>query len=267
MKHATLPSLLIILLGLATAPDLHAIQNCGNQNFKGTYGIFASGSIPAPIPGLSGPFARVGQVTADGQGNAVAQTTASYNGLISVEPFGGSYTVFPDCTIVLNSFIPFPGAPFPVPVDMFGALADNGRLVGNLIVFPPGITIQIEFRRQEKSLCSNQDLSKGFLVSMSGTIVSQPGVPAGAFARSGRVAFDGTSGFIANTQANYSGATGPEIFSGTYSVDSSCKLTMQYSFGGQAYTWTGALTDNSRGANLIVSSPAGAVVVGTLKQQ
>jgi hypothetical protein len=85
--------------------------------------------------------------------------------------------------------------------------------------------------------------------------------------------FDGIGGFSAATTVSNGGAIAPDNFGGSYSVDSSCQLTMSF---GSGNTWSGFLMNNSTGANVIVSGPTilfggfpllGSVVSGTINQQ
>ncbi len=257
-----------LILNLAIGQMLSAAQNCTNQDFQGVYGPLAQGNIilgPPIIP--KGPFVRMGRGVADGKGSFTAQTVDSFNGAIETADLAGTYTVTPNCSITLILHVPFPGVPFPIPVTFFGALADGGREATVMIVDPPGAAIQIQLQLQNREThCSNRDLTAGFRLSMSGLIVSQPPNPAGFFARTGRVEFDGTGKFTADTKVSYNGLIVSESFSGAYSVDSSCLMTMHYTLG-QPYVWDGMLTDNSNSANLIVKGPQGAVVTGTLKKQ
>ena len=267
MQHFTIRAVILVLFAAVSGQRLMASQNCDNQTFKGVYGLFNQGVRLADLPpGLSGPVARVGRAIADGKGNLSAQFTGSINGLTGTGELTGTYTVNPDCTISSSVLVPLPGIPAPVPYALVGALADHGREVMFLPDVPPAVSITIQFLRQDRTNCSNRDLSSGFLLSMSGTIVSQPPNIPGVFLRVGRAEFDGQGRFTAETRASYAGMTILESFSGTYSVDSSCLFTLQYTLG-QTYTWTGMLTDNSSKAYLLVSDPPGAVVGGTLRQQ
>ena len=70
--------------------------------------------------------------------------------------------------------------------------------------------------------------------------------------------------FCWRTAFHNSFAASEEVLTGTYSVSRSCKVNMRYSFAGHDYGWLGVLTNGGRGANLMVSSPTGAVIGGTL---
>jgi len=281
--------ILILALTFSAGSALRAEEHCGNSDFKGVYGVSASGDIvliPPPFTALVGPFVRVGRLESDGQGNVSVQTNASYNGFILTEPFGGTYTVNPDCSIVFHLLVPLPilasiGPPpsglvtvVTLPFTFVGALADDGRDVLNLLADPPGAAIRVHLSKQgndgeddDHGKCTSKVVSGGYQLGMSGRIVAQPPNLPGSFARVGNVTFDGNGGFSGNTTASYGGFITPEALAGSYSVDALCNITMKYSLGGASYTWEGTLTNKSRGADLIVTHPPGAVVSGTLKKQ
>jgi hypothetical protein len=256
------------LLAAAMCHPVDAAQNCGNQDLKGAYGAIATGSlVAAPLPPeLLGPSTRVGRLDVDGKGNAQIKVTVSFNGAIIDEEYTGTYLVNPDCTMSMILNVPFPGISAPIPLTFFGALADEGRQISILIVDPPGAEIRIDLRRQEHLTCSTADVSGGYLVDLVGVNVFLPDYPPGVFARVGRLAFDGKGAFSANTQTSYNGLIVGEVFSGSYTVDSACKVQMQYT-NGQPYSWVGFLTDNGAGAVLILNAPQGAVVSGTMTRQ
>lgn len=261
----------VLLLALAAGQGLQAAPNCGNQTIKGIYGETGWGDVVASLnPALVGPFARVGQTIADGNGTIVSHTAASFNGQIfQVPEYSGQYIVSPDCTVVFHMMIPVPGVPFPLPIDLAGVISDHGRNVDNMIVSiaggPPGVAVRILFRKQEKNRCSNQDLFGAYGLDMWGTNVSQ--APAGSISRNGAFQFDGKGGFTANTNVSYNGGVSQETLSGTYAVDSLCNLTLQYTLGTTAFEWIGGLADNSSTAFVMVFDPPGAVVLGELKRQ
>jgi hypothetical protein len=275
-----------LLAVLVAASNLQAATACGNSDFKGVYGMIARGdiaSVPDPVfNALVGPVIRVSRVVADGSGHVTSSSFASYNGFVLSEDFSGTYTVNPDCTIRFDLIVPLPiitgpdtFIPFPVPFVFLGALGESGNDVAITIAFPPGANIRVQLHRQDNNngsdadarlVCSTGDLSGIYQVDMYGRVINQPPLPDGPFTRSGSLTFDGRGGFSGTTFTNYSGfpSPAPEVLTGTYTVSRSCKVTMSYSFGGQDYGWTGVLTNGGRGANLLETSPFGAVIGGTL---
>jgi hypothetical protein len=247
-------------------PSLFAIDHCGRHDFQGTYGILASGAITVPGFPITGPFARAGQVVADGNGNATFNTVASYNGGFFTESITATYQVFPNCTI---EFHVDPFAPIFQPAVFDGVIADNKHEVEFMIVSPPGQTIHATLTKQSQQHCSAASLAGSYALNLSGSIIStQPPILPGGFVRLGKLVANGRGHFTANTFANYNGfQIAPEEISGTYAVAGNCTVTLQYKdASGKNWEWDGALIDNSNGADLIVNEP-GTAINGTLKQQ
>jgi hypothetical protein len=275
-----------LLAVLSLARSVQASPTCGNGDFKGVYGMIARGDIAAvPDPAFTpiiGPVIRVSRVLADGNGHVASTSFASYNGFVLSEDFAGTYQVNPDCTIRFDLIVPLPiivgpdtFIPFPVPFVFLGALGEGGNDVEIAIAFPPGATIRVQLHRQDNNngsdsdeplACSTKDLAGIYQLDMYGRVINQPPLLAGPFTRSGSLTFDGRGAFGGTTFTNYDGFPSPvpEVLAGSYSVSRSCKVTMNYSFAGQAYVWTGLLTDGGRGANLLETGPSGAVIGGTL---
>lgn len=238
---------------------------CDNRDYQGTYSVIGTGGVNFGSP-LDGPFARAGRAVGDGAGNALAATTASYNGYIFAEPYSGTYIVSPDCTIRFDMLIPVPGG-ITLPVVLKGVISDNGNEVPIMLASPQGVSIQIVLRRQTKNKpsCSVRDLQGGFALDMTGT-TNLPAPAGGPFTRVGPVVFDGKGAFTAATLASYNGGIVTEDLTGSYTVTPECDLQMHYTYG-QTYTWSGTLSDNSTGATLILTEPnLAAVVTGKLKQ-
>src|SRR5258706_12090876 len=85
---------LALLVGVVGGQALYAAPHCTNADLNGVYGMMATGNIlfaPGFPPPLIGPFARAGRVYADGHGNVSVANTASYNGVIITESYGGGY--------------------------------------------------------------------------------------------------------------------------------------------------------------------------------
>jgi hypothetical protein len=75
---------------------------CTLRSLRGTYGVLATGTVVTPPPGSAipaGPFATVGTLAIDRDGNAVLNATRSFNGEIVKEAdLPGTLTLNDDCT-------------------------------------------------------------------------------------------------------------------------------------------------------------------------
>jgi hypothetical protein len=111
------------------------------------------------------------------------------------------------------------------------------------------------------SACQTQNLSGGYQLDMTGYVIA--GSTAQPIARDGLVTFNAQGGFSGQATVSLGGqAVTTEALTGTYSVDTLCNVTMSYSLAGN-HTWTGMMTGQSSGANLIVNDN-GTVITGTL---
>ena len=77
-------------------------QGCTLRRLRGTYSVFATGTVVTPPPGSgipAGPFATVGTLAVDREGNAVLNATRSFNGQIIPEvDLPGTLELNDDCT-------------------------------------------------------------------------------------------------------------------------------------------------------------------------
>jgi len=286
------------LLSLLSLTGLFAAPTCSNRDFNGVYGMLARGTVsivPPPLTPLIGPVIRLSRVTADGKGKVSVESHASYNGYIVREPFSGTYSVSPNCTIAFKFGVPLPivvggavlGLSDPFPFEFLGALGDSGADVAagvtSVSFGPPGSVIRVRMRRQDNDYgrnddrqlaCSERDLNGGYQLEMYGDVINTTSYPwpplpfpVFSFSRHGTLTFDGHGGFNGDTSADYGGqGIAREALAGTYSVDRFCNVTIRYSHGA-AFTWLGVITDGGKGANLLVTSPAGAAIAGTLLKQ
>jgi hypothetical protein len=298
MMHLLRRVTLLLLLSLAVAQDVRAAPVCSNRDFNGEYGTIARGTLfvlPPVFAPLLGPVIKVARTIADGNGNVSEFSYVSYNGQIFKEqPYFGTYRVNPDCTIVLDWMTSLPiivnGALVqfspPVPLQFVGALADGGSdllvRISSVESGPPGSIIRVHMQRQNKNggwdddqdlACSERNLSGGYQLDLYGEVSDTsrfpwpPSVPILSFARQGTLSFDGKGGFTGDTNASYGGlGVVQETLKGTYTIDSSCNVTI-LSTSGAPYTWRGVTTGAGEGADLLVTSPDGAVIGGTLLRQ
>src|SRR5262249_44993915 len=84
----------VLILRLVTAPKVRAQNACTTASFQGTFGYSFTG-----LTGFNAlPFAGVGRLLADGQGNVSGVETDSSNGEIFQRTYTGTYQVNADCT-------------------------------------------------------------------------------------------------------------------------------------------------------------------------
>ena len=286
---------LAFLLTIATAQAVFAAPRCTNRDFKGVYGTIARGSLlqlPPEFAALVGPAIRVARTTADGDGHVSEVSYVTYNGNIGHEPFSGTYSVSPDCTIVINWTEPLPiivNGVFvqyspPIPVQFTGALAEGGADVSvglsAVLSGPPGGVVRVHMQRENASeelddaarFCSARLLSGSYQLDMYGDAIDTshypwPASPILSFVRQGMLSFDGKGSFAGTTMASYGGVeVVAEPLKGTYAIDAGCNITMQYTLGA-SYTWAGVVINSGEGADLMVIVPDGAVIGGTLLRQ
>jgi len=283
MKHKLFRIALVLLAGVTAVQAAHAERGCGNKDLVGVYGMLATGAIivaPGFPASLLGPFARVGRVVADGNGNISVANLASYNGVLIPESYNATYTVNSDCSVDIRPVVGLPigpgGALEPVPFEFIGALADDGNSAAVVLCglgpgvpcfpspMPTGNVIRVLLSSQDdnRSSCQTRDLSGAFQLDMAGSVITG-GMPV-PFARDGLLAFDGQGGFRGHATVSFAGlAVSSEDISGSYSVNSLCNVSISYSLAGP-HAWSGTLTNHSNAADVIVAE-IGSVITGTLK--
>jgi len=176
----------LLLLSLVAAQDVHAAPACSNRDFNGEYRALARGTLfvlPPVFTPLLGPVIKVARTIADGNGNVSETSYVTFNGNIFREqPYFGTYTVNPDCTIVLNwmdslpivvngTFVQF--SP-PIPLQFVGALANGGSdvlvRISAVQSGPPDSVIRVHMQKENKDgpaddnrspACSERSLSGG----------------------------------------------------------------------------------------------------------
>ena len=84
----------VLALRLISLPKVQAQDSCTNASFQGAFGYTFTG-----LTGVNAlPFAAVGRLVADGQGNLAGVETDSSNGNIFQRTYTGTYKVNSDCT-------------------------------------------------------------------------------------------------------------------------------------------------------------------------
>lgn len=258
------------ILTLFACAQLNAAITCSNADYKGTYAFFTTGyflQLPPAAAALAGPFSQAGTFTSDGQGNVSIQSTASYNGLIQPASVPATYKVSADCTIAFSLTLP---PPLSVPATFRGVLSQNNGQLSLMVTSPGGSTIIGTQIKQYIQSCDLPDLLGAYAIDLEGmtaAVKTTVGTTVtGPFRRIGRVIADGTGNFTATTIADYNGLVTPEAFQGTYTLDNSCVVTLNYAngTGGANINITGSLAGVGQFAMVMITTP-GWSVSGTLK--
>jgi hypothetical protein len=267
--HRMVSSLGFITLAV-TLPcgSAEAAISCDTSDFVGTYAFYTTGyflQLPAPATSLTGRFAQAGTLTTNGLGYATIESTASYDGLVQRFNTTATYTLNPDCTLSFSLTLP---QPLSQPAILQAVLSQNNGQMTTMITSPPGSTILGTHIKQYLSFCESSDLSGAYVIDLEGAGPAVGSNPAGPFRRAGRLIADGIGNFTANTLANYSGQLTREIFNGTYALDGSCTLTLNYTYGdgnaAQKITLSGSIAGSGYDAMIMITT-SGWTVSGTLK--
>jgi hypothetical protein len=259
MRNLMVGSVLVCSM-TALIPGRLRAEACKTERLQGEYSMLGIGAVDIPGLPITGPFRRVSRPVFDGQGHVlVANSYASYNGLIFNEPFQGAYSVNADCTVSITVAI---GAPLFFPVSFSGVLSHDLRELDFTIAGPPGASVIAHLTKQDIGhACTAADLIGAYRFELQGQFVAP--IP-GDFAQLGLLTADGKGNFTAATNASYNGLIGPENIAGTYSIDANCMATIHYPSPSGPVTLWGGLNDGGRGANLIRIDPPGSAIAGGL---
>jgi hypothetical protein len=138
--------LAILILGggsaMAQSQDT-APTSCTLSNIAGSYAFTASGSLS---PSTDTPFAAVGVLNIDANGNASGSDTANALGVAVARTFRGAITINSDCTGTAN--LNFVGAPFDGLAVANIVFEDNRKGMRGIQLVPVGPVITLSARRK-----------------------------------------------------------------------------------------------------------------------
>jgi len=111
-------SAVLTAVALMVAPAANAVdKGCSNATLHGSYAQIGSGVITAPAD-QAGPFANIGTLFFDGNGNVTGTLVINQNGTTAQATETGTYTVNSDCTgtytVEINPFGFSSGASFAI---------------------------------------------------------------------------------------------------------------------------------------------------------
>jgi len=267
MKRSYWMLVLAIVFWSGHATGLRAATTCSNADYRGVYSYFSNGAfqdLPPQAALLAGPFAQAGILIPDGQGNVSLEANASYNGIIAPLFTDATYSVTPDCFISFT--VPLPPPLTGVVTKFYGVLSGAARQTALMLTEPTVGVLPAAQYKQDIRFCGLNDFSGGWQIDIGGSIVS-PKERAGLFYRIGRINSDGNGNFTATSIADYNNKFATEDFSGTYTVNAKCFVSLSYkSSSGEDQTIVGPLTGRGDVAQVMVASP-GWAVMGWLRQQ
>jgi hypothetical protein len=253
------------LMSALALPAFSAQISCTLADYKGVYAYSSQGALitlPPQAAALVGPFAQAGIIISDGLGNLTLRTQASFNGFVLANNTTATYTVTPDCQIQFNVYLP---TPLNLNSVFNGVFARGARQTALMITTPQGSVLPAQQFKQDLRFCGVGDVSGSYQLSLGGTIVAPKSI-AGLYSEVGRLVADGQGNFTATSTADYNGGVVQEALQGTYSVDSDCIVTFNYTLNGQPFSIYGPLTGHGEQALLVVNT-SGWAVTGTIRTQ
>lgn len=117
------------------------------------------------------------------------------------------------------------------------------------------------------SRCRNATIAGSFGIQTTGTLFEGAPVPAGLFASTGSIIFDGNGNSSTRQTLSFNGTIVPSQATGTYEVEEDCTLTAKFidEASGAQLTISGVIV--KRGIEiLIISTDPYTVVTGILKK-
>jgi hypothetical protein len=209
MSHRVHRVAFVAILCCALLPQSSVFaKNWGytNADLAGSYASQWTGTVnfPAgPMAAYNGPYALVGRLVADGNGNVTAKTITSFNGTIVRNAGAGTYTVNSDGTFKMTMTFPTSEGGRNV-IQNDGVLFDEGRQIRLMLsaflepALPPGyvgMSTSAILTRQSKSWgWSEADFCGSYAARYTGTIALPEGHPLsllnGAFVMVGRTTAD-----------------------------------------------------------------------------
>jgi hypothetical protein len=114
--------------------------------------------------------------------------------------------------------------------------------------------------------CTLQTLQSAYGLQATGTIISGP-LPAGPFGKVGWVTFDGNGNFSGNDTVSFNGTMISREFSGNYTVESSCKISIGFTDNlGNSGSLEGVIVNQGKKILLIQVAPAGRVITSVAEK-
>ena len=205
-----------VLLGMAA---LAQAQNCSNATWTGTHFFLISGTGPNSARTATVPYAQLGKLVSDGNGNLTGTATESAGGVILHLTLTGTYTVNADCTGTQTLTITPQGSASFVSTSAI-ELVDGGQQKITATETSGTVMIGRAYRAfaESPAVCGNYSLigSYGFAGASPALGAFPP------FSASGGETGDGKGNFTYNFTINDGQGTPPVSGNATYLVNSDC---------------------------------------------
>lgn len=247
--------LAFLLTSAVQAQPLIGGGSCTNSTLNGVYYYLLTGDL------LSGnlvyPYAELGKLVADGQGNVSGSSHASIGGSISAYTLSGTYSVQSSCTGSMSLSVNSQAA------SSLAFQIANGGLEA-LVSFSSssGVIAGRAYRQTASSgtiQCSTASLSGSYAYLLTGVVIQ--GTTGFFYSQDGSATGDGKGNLSATGMANVNGNTLSSTGQGPYSVSSDCSGTATVrNQNGTANYFTAVAEDGL--ALLFMESDAGYVVAG-----
>jgi hypothetical protein len=230
---------------------------CTNAIFNGTYYYVLSGDLASG--NAIYPYAELGKLVADGQGNVSGRSQASVGGLLSSYTLSGNYSVQPNCSgtlaLTVNSKA---GSPITFQVVNGGEGAVISESQQSAVIAGRA------YRSDGAGQCQNGSLSGGYGYLLTGVVY----VSGSAYysSQAGSVVSDGNGNLSVVSTVNTNGTTLTGNSTGTYSLGSDCSGTAKFTGPGGTASYSIAVFGNGQGIAYL-ETDANTTVAGTAQPQ
>jgi hypothetical protein len=229
------------LVSVAQAQSLGTPMVCTQASLTGTYGLWESGTILAPLPNFPPPpfpTSDVVIITYDGAGHFTGSFTANDGGYPVKGTFDGTYNVNADCTYT-GQYVP---SVFPITFHLAGVIEGQGiKQEIHYMYTDPFLVSWGTGKKTPPGGCSAASLKGTYSDSEQATVVFNFGAPpAYPAAGSGIFSFDGNGNFSVNVLLSFGGQVSPEVGTGKYTVNPDCTYSDEF-------TDTGGFTAHDAG--------------------
>src|ERR1019366_6547685 len=230
---------------------------CTNAILNGTYYYVLAGDLTSG--GGVYPYAELGKLVADGQGNASGKSQASEGGSLSNYSLAGKYSVQPNCsgTLTLTA-----NGQSEAPVTF--QIINGGE--GAVIAYSQqsAVITGRAYRSDGAGQCGSGSLSGGYGYLLTG--VEDLSGSGYYYSQAGNVLSDGNGNISVVATVNVNGTTATGSGTGSYSLGSDCLGTAHVSSAGGVTNYSIAIVENGQGV-VFLETDANTTVGGTGQPQ